>query len=350
MRRARADDREAVLAFASRTWDGWDYIPHAWPVWLEAADGILLVATPGGTAEGTAPADRDGQPITTDVPIAVARVALLSPTEAWLEGIRVDPRVRGMDVATDLQVAELRWAAEQGVSVVRYATGSRNEASHRLGARHGFRLLTALRTWWWSDPAAAEDAEDDDDENGFDAAARRQATARRQAGLGRLGEAGLVADPNAMADLWRRTAADTTFLAAERLYETRPWALAELTEEKFAGHLERGEVLFTDDAEAGWALAILEREAQPSEDLSFHFSLLIGEGAAALRLAEAARATIGDSVRFRLPDPDAPLLAGHTYDFAAAGYRAREWTLHILGRPLDAAHPPPAMDPAATIG
>ena len=39
--------------------------------------------------------------------------------EAWLEGIRVDPRVRGMNVATDLQVAELHWAVANGAHVVR---------------------------------------------------------------------------------------------------------------------------------------------------------------------------------------------------------------------------------------
>jgi hypothetical protein len=32
VRRARESDKAAVLEFASDTWDGWDYIPHAWPV------------------------------------------------------------------------------------------------------------------------------------------------------------------------------------------------------------------------------------------------------------------------------------------------------------------------------
>ena len=34
VRRAHAADTQAVLAFASHTWDRWDYIPNAWPVWL----------------------------------------------------------------------------------------------------------------------------------------------------------------------------------------------------------------------------------------------------------------------------------------------------------------------------
>ena len=28
VRRAQASDKEAVLSFATRTWDGWDYIPE----------------------------------------------------------------------------------------------------------------------------------------------------------------------------------------------------------------------------------------------------------------------------------------------------------------------------------
>ena len=128
VRRARPDDEAAVMAFATQTWHGWDYIPNAWPVWLDADDGVMLV--------GCRP---DGRPI------AVSRVALLSPTEGWVEGIRVDPEVRGLDIASDLQTAELAWAATQGVDVVRYATGSDNEASHRLGARDGFALIAEFR-------------------------------------------------------------------------------------------------------------------------------------------------------------------------------------------------------------
>jgi hypothetical protein len=98
VRRARPSDEAAVLSFATNTWDGWDYIPHAWPVWLAARDGVVLVAC--------RPED--------DVPVAITRVAMVSPTEGWWEGIRVDPAVRGMEVAADLQVAELHWSTALG--------------------------------------------------------------------------------------------------------------------------------------------------------------------------------------------------------------------------------------------
>ena len=177
VRRAREADREPVLAFATDTWNGHDYIPNAWPVWLESADGAFLVATvgaPGGE-------DADGNPLELGTPIAITRIAMLTDTEAWLEGIRVHPRVRGMGVASDLQVAELHWVAAQGAQVVRYATSWRNEASHRLGARDGIETVARFRSWWWSPTGTA--ATDQDEPSAFDAGVRSAATALRQRAL-----------------------------------------------------------------------------------------------------------------------------------------------------------------------
>jgi len=311
-------------------------MPHAWPVWLEADDGVLLVASAGPPSDGSAALDAGGEPLEVGRPLAVARVAVLSESEAWLEGIRVDPRVRGMDVATDLQVAELHWAAAQGVGVLRYATGERNEASHRLGARHGFELLAAFRTYWWAEPGSPDDdgGHDDEDESGFGEAARRQASALRAATLGRLGEAGLVASAADAATWWSRVAVDPTFAAAARLYEHRAWALQELTEAAFRAHLVAGEVVAME-ADGTWALAILEREALPSEDVSLHLGVLVGAGAAAIRLASGIRDAAGTSIRFRVPSDDTDLMRGQEEAFASAGFRARETTLHILGRRLE---------------
>ena len=125
VRRAKASDKEAVLSFATRTWDGWDYIPEVYDDWLVATDGVLLVAT--------SQAD--------DRPIALTRLAVLSDDEGWLEGIRVDPAVRGRGVATNLQIAELAWARAHDLRVLRYMTGQGNEGSLKLGAHHGFAVV-----------------------------------------------------------------------------------------------------------------------------------------------------------------------------------------------------------------
>jgi len=322
------------MAFASRTWDGWDYVPHAWPVWLDADDGVLLVACAETPADDLTPLDRAGRPLEVGRALAVARVALLSPSEAWLEGIRVDPRVRGMDVATDLQVAELQWAAAQAVSVVRYATGDRNEASHRLGARHGFELLTSMRTFRWN---AGEEKEDEDEESGFSEEARAAASARRGQVLEGLAAEGVVASAADGNGWWLRLSEDPSFDAGARLYEHRAWALQELTEQAFRAHLERGEVLAAEQGDGKWALAILEREALPAEDVSLHLSLLAGnDGQAALQLVSNVQRLCEGPLRFRVPDDPTALGAFDEEAFATAGFVGREWQLDILGRTFEA--------------
>ena len=332
VRRARPDDEQAILGFASGTWDGWDYIPHAWPVWLTASDGVMLV--------GCAPDD--------DRPVAVARVAMISASEAWLEGIRVDPALRGLDIATDMQVAELHWAAAQDATVTRYATGARNEASHRLGARHGFELLFAYRGYWWS-PDADSDAREP---SAFDPAIRAAATERRAQLLDGLGGLGWLARPTEVGTLWASLSDDATFLAGQRLYEPRPWAMGELTAAAFARHVERGEVIVAGRPSGatgdGWALAILLREQLPGEDSSLRLALLVGDAPRVLELVEQARALAGQTLRFRIPDESPLRTSGHER-LLAAGYQSPDWKLHLLGRPMGSAYPIPRLDPARVV-
>ena len=345
VRRARADDRAAVMEFASTTWDGWDYIPRAWDVWLDAPDGVLLVGVAEAGADGP-PRDAEGKELPAGRPVAVARVAMLSPDEAWLEGIRVDPRVRGLGVATDLQVAELRWAQASGARLVRYATGQRNEASHRLGARHGFAQLHALRNWHshaGTAPFDDEHDDEDDEENetsGFEATARAEAAALRQTMLAQLAADGLICVPEAGDAAWSRLAADPTFIAAGRLCERRGWTFQRLSRAMFEAHLERAEAITLDGGD-GWALAVLHREPAPSEDVDLHLAVLAGDGRAVLRLVDRLHELAGRRVRFWLPEPDPPLLRGLEADFEAARFHGRPWTLHILGRPLDDGRPLP---------
>jgi hypothetical protein len=346
VRRARADDREAILSFATRTWDDWDYIPHAFPVWLEATDGAFLVGTVGEPATGGEAGelvDVEGKPLSVGDVVAITRVAMVSPTEAWLEGIRVDPRVRGQGVATDLQVAELHWVQAQNAEMLRYATGSNNEGSHRLGARDGIVVTARFRAWWWS---ATGDPEDDKDEpSAFDAGVREQMTSRRQAALERLAAAGLVVGAAGFDRLWRMMESDPTFALARRLYEPRAWALQELTPEMLHRHMIRGEVIADGDE----AVAILVGEQLPSEDSSLRLAALVGTGPAAAELAGRMRTEIGEPFRFRVP-ADAPMITGHEQLFRDQGFVTPEWELHLLERPMDpATHPIPPLDPSRVI-
>jgi Acetyltransferase (GNAT) family len=345
VRPAQATDAEAVLDFATHTWDHWDYIPNAWPVWLTADDGTLLVAVPGKPSDSSQPCDREGQPLAIDRPVAVARVARTGADEAWLEGIRVDPRVRGMDVATDFQTAELHWATAFGATVVRYATGERNEGSHRLGARHGFAQLAAFASWWWTlDPES-----DPELPSSFRAEVRAETTRRRQGLLARLAGDGWVAEPADTEGPWQALSTDPTFLAGARLYEPRPWAMQELTRAGFERHVQRGEVLLNGSPEMDGsrrsALAIMLREQLPAEDSSLRLALLAGDGMRALQLAQRTRELAYEMIRFLVP-VDAPMTADNEPEWQSLGFHRTEFRLHVLGRPLDPAHPAPAIDPA----
>ncbi len=335
------------MSFATNTWHGWDYIPNAWPVWLDAPDAAFLAGTVGTPNEegGAGPVDVEGNPLSIGQPVAITRVAMVSPTEAWLEGIRVDPLVRGMNVAADLQVAELHWVLAQKADIVRYATAADNEGSHRLGARDGITPIAAFSSWFWS---ATGSADDDDAESAYDPDVRAMATMKRRALLAKAAKSGLVATAGKADALWRLVSADPTFKAEQRLYEPRPWAMQELTEALFHRHVERGELMASRmPGEGRWAVAILINEQLPGEDSSLRLALLVG-GAPAAQLANEIRSLAGESIRFRVPK-DAPMIAGREDEFRRIGFVTPDWELHVLARQMDADHPIPEVDPARVV-
>ena len=120
VRPARAEDREAVLAFCAHTWEDGDYIADVWDAWLHDTRGILLVGAAG------------------DRPVALAHVAMLSDDEAWIEGVRVDPAERRQGIGRVLISRSLVAARERGANVARFFTSATNIASQQLFAGFGF--------------------------------------------------------------------------------------------------------------------------------------------------------------------------------------------------------------------
>jgi ribosomal protein S18 acetylase RimI-like enzyme len=122
VRPARAEDRDAVFAFSSTTFDGDDYIPYVWDDWLggDPERGALLVAA------------WDGQPV------GVIHWRLLGDDEAWIEGIRVDPAARRRGVGRAMVSRALAGADAHGARVARLMTSERNVASQQLVGRFGF--------------------------------------------------------------------------------------------------------------------------------------------------------------------------------------------------------------------
>lgn len=114
IRPARPEDRDAVLTFCAHTWDWGDYIEYVWDGWLEDPEGLLLVAT------------MDGKPV------GIARIRMLNLTDAWLEGMRVDPAYRHQGIATALFHAQLEEAMRRGATKAGLITESTNTAAIRL--------------------------------------------------------------------------------------------------------------------------------------------------------------------------------------------------------------------------
>jgi ribosomal protein S18 acetylase RimI-like enzyme len=123
IRPARDEDREAVLAFCANTWEWGDYIGKVWDIWLHDPNGQLIVATSDGR------------------PIGVAHLRMLSESDAWLEGLRVDPQYRRQGVGTSLNMAVQEEAMRRGATTVRLITESTNTASIRILPRVHMRQV-----------------------------------------------------------------------------------------------------------------------------------------------------------------------------------------------------------------
>ncbi len=125
IRPARPEDREAVLAFSAHTWEWGDYIEYVWDEWLHDPQGMLFVAT------------SDGQPV------GVAHMRMLTKTEAWLEGMRIDPAFRRQGIGSALYDAQLAEAMRRGATIARLITESTNTAAIRILERGFMRRVAA---------------------------------------------------------------------------------------------------------------------------------------------------------------------------------------------------------------
>jgi GNAT superfamily N-acetyltransferase len=121
LRPGRPEDREAIEGFTRDTFSWGDYVARIYPDWLADPAGQTLVAEVAGEV------------------VAVARSAMLSPHEAWLQGSRVHPEHRRRGLGTALAENLVHWAADRGARVVRLITETDNTASLKQVSLIGFR-------------------------------------------------------------------------------------------------------------------------------------------------------------------------------------------------------------------
>jgi GNAT superfamily N-acetyltransferase len=128
-RAARANDKDAIAAFCQNTFSWGDYIAEVWDDWLRDSSGHLLVAEINGA------------------PIGVLHAKPIKGNVVWLEGMRVHPDFRRMNVSTALVKHAMRWARENACRVARLATNGKNIAAQKLCDSLGWECVHEYFEW-----------------------------------------------------------------------------------------------------------------------------------------------------------------------------------------------------------
>lgn len=135
IRPAAETDRAGMESIASRTWEGYDYLPMMITPWLADPEGEFYVATLPHPVSG----EPNGQRV-----VGVGKLTRFGPTEWWLEGLRVDPDLYGKGIGRALQVYGVArfdaLAASAPGSIVRLCTDVENAPVHRMMSMSGFEL------------------------------------------------------------------------------------------------------------------------------------------------------------------------------------------------------------------
>ncbi|RAW44987.1 GNAT family N-acetyltransferase [Halorubrum sp. 48-1-W] len=234
IRDARAADVDPVVSFTGDTWGDRsdDYVPRVFPEWV-GSDGdtgrtfvaTLDAGTPGSrpdhdelplvTGDGTGTADA-GEP---EAVVGCIRGVLLSEWEAWAQGIRVHPAVRGLGVGTKLTDAVLEWARSAGATVCRNMVFSWNVAGLGQSRAAGFDPTTAFR---FAHPRPASGS-----------GSATTASASRP-------------DSDAVWAFWQGSDA-RAHLDGLALDPTEPWACSELTRERLSAAAAEGRLIAVAD-------------------------------------------------------------------------------------------------------
>jgi GNAT superfamily N-acetyltransferase len=121
IRPARADDVPHIEPWTRETFTWGDYVAERLPGWLEEPGTLVIVCV-----------------LADDVPVALSRAELLSPTEAWLSAARVRPDHRRAGMGRAMNAFAVDWARGQGALVARLAIEADNEAAIGQVVKSGY--------------------------------------------------------------------------------------------------------------------------------------------------------------------------------------------------------------------
>jgi GNAT superfamily N-acetyltransferase len=264
LRPARPEDKAAVAAFTQGTFAWGDYVAGRFDDWLAAPDSLTVVAEVESQTVG------------------LARGALLSPAEAWAQGLRVHPDHRRHGLGAALMRHLAAWAASSGARVIRLSAERENQPALRLFAGLGYRIvghwLGAERTVGTNAPGASP---------GSNGGKRVPAPQRLTPAPAAEADAAMLA--------W---AGGPLEQAAHGLFVARPWTWRRLTLADLEAAARRRALW---QAPAGWAVAEQTEDALHVSWLCTHAE----EARPMLRaLADLAAGTAAERLEIEVPDVD----------------------------------------------
>ena len=122
IRPARAEDVASIGRWTQDTFIWGDYVPEMMGGWLEEPDSLVIVCV-----------------YDDDIPVALSRAQLLSPTEAWLSAARVHPEHRRSGMGMAMNDHAVEWARSHGALVARLVIEDSNEAARGQVMRSNYR-------------------------------------------------------------------------------------------------------------------------------------------------------------------------------------------------------------------
>jgi GNAT superfamily N-acetyltransferase len=129
IRTAVPEDHDYIVSWTADTFDWGDYIGDSFLKWLEDDRTEVTVAEVDGRV------------------IALGRVHLVSPAEAWSSAMRVHPDHRRRGIGSAVGEATWDWARDAGARIIRLAVEDDNEAARGQVTKAGFR---SVGEWVWA--------------------------------------------------------------------------------------------------------------------------------------------------------------------------------------------------------
>ncbi|MBW6516171.1 MAG: GNAT family N-acetyltransferase [Candidatus Cloacimonetes bacterium] len=127
IRRVRPEDKEIITDICSRIWEGDDYIPSIFDIWVNDKKGEFTALLYEGKIVG------------------MGKLTYLTDTDVWLEGLRADPQAKLHGVGKAINAYYLKkLKRRKNIRSIRFATYFGNVQSRKLSENAGFRVIHTM--------------------------------------------------------------------------------------------------------------------------------------------------------------------------------------------------------------